>query len=316
VGQPNADKALAILELFSEERPWLRVADVSRLLAVSDSTASRLLARLELRGFVERYPETGFYALGPRILALAGVAMNHSDVRRAALEEMYRLVHALGLGANLAVLRDGGVFYLGNLDGRHAPRYYTLLGRRYPLHATALGKVLLAWREPAEIGALVGAPAAAGPRTKSTTAGATTTESTASESSEGRLQGRLQRYTQSTIEDAAALVRHLALVRARGYATEVEELALGRACVAAPIRGRSGSVIAALSISGPVRIMHLEEREGKLAAAAVDAAMRISERLGFVMAPLDAVTSGDSSPTWQGAGAPQGGARGSAPASP
>lgn len=94
MAQPNADKALAILELFSEERPWLRVADVSRLMAVSDSTTSRLFARLEVRGFVERYPETGFYALGPRILTLAGVAMNHSDVRRAALEEMYRLVHA------------------------------------------------------------------------------------------------------------------------------------------------------------------------------------------------------------------------------
>lgn len=125
----------------------------------------------------------------------------------------------------------------------------------------------------------------------------------------------LQRYTQSTIGDTAALLRHLELVRARGYATEVEELAHGRACVAAPIRGRSGSVVAGLSISGPVRIMNLEEREGELAAAAVDAALRVSERLGFVMAPLDAMTSGESTPVWRDAAAPRAGGRSGTPSS-
>lgn len=280
--QASADKALAILELFSEERPWLRVGDVAPRLGVSDSTASRLLARLEARGFVERHAETGLFALGPRILTLAGVAMNHSDLRRAGLEEMHRIVHTLGLGANLAVLRDGGVFYLGNLDGRQAPRYYTLLGRRYPLHATALGKVLVAWRDPDDALALV--QSSVGARRNSA----------------GGAPGALQRYTQSTIVEIDALREHLALVRARGYATEVEELAMGRACVAAPIRGRSGAVIAGLSISGAVRIMNLEEREPELSAAAVDAAMRVSERLGFVMAALDSHTTTVAPiPDWQ-----------------
>ena len=202
-----------MLELFSEERPWLRVGDVAGRLGVSDSTASRLLARLEARGYVERHPASGLFALGPRILTMAGVAMNHSDLRRAGLEEMHRLVHTLGLGANLAVLRDGGVFYLGNLDGRHAPRYYTLLGRRYPLHATALGKVLLAWRDAAEGRVL-----------------------RACWTRPGR-PGPLQRYTPSTVADLPGLLARLEGVRTRGYATEVEELAMGRACVAAPIRG-------------------------------------------------------------------------------
>jgi DNA-binding IclR family transcriptional regulator len=247
-----------------------------------------LLARLEARGFVERHPDSGVYALGPRILSLAGVAMNHSELRRAGLEEMHRVVNALGLGTNLAVLRDGGVFYLGNLDGRHAPRYYTLLGRRYPLHATALGKVLLAWRDPSESAALarssVGVPAAGVPVDGTGSAGI-----------------ELQRYTHSTIGDVPALMAHLAAVRDRGYATEVEELAMGRACVAAPIRGRSGAVIAGLSISGPVRIMNLRAtgREEELAGVAVDAAMHVSERLGFVMVTLEAHTTAESIPDWQ-----------------
>ncbi|MBI3973023.1 MAG: IclR family transcriptional regulator [Chloroflexi bacterium] len=253
----SADRMLAVLELFTDERPWLRVGDVAVRIGVSDSTASRLLARLEARGFVERQHDTGFYALGPRVLTLAGVAMNHSEIRRAALQEMHRLVYALGLGVNLAVLRDGAVFYLGNLDGRRAPRHYTLLGRRYPLHATALGKVLLAWRSAEEVEALVAAP-----------------------------DGRLTRYTANTVGGVRQLQACLDAVRQRGYATECEELAMGRACVAAPVRNRRGAIVAALSISGPVRAVNLPHRETELAAAAADAAMHISERLGFVMAPL------------------------------
>ena len=292
-GAPGAplgtDRALGVLELFSEERPWLRVGDVAGELGVSDSTASRLLARLEARGYVERHPASGLFALGPRILTMAGVAMNHSDLRRAGLEEMHRLVHTLGLGANLAVLRDGGVFYLGNLDGRHAPRYYTLLGRRYPLHATALGKVLLAWREPPAD------PPAAPP------AG----EARGDAPGLARLlgaagpQGALQRYTPSTVGDLPELLARLEGVRTRGYATEVEELAMGRACVAAPIRDRRGAVIAGLSVSGSVRIMDLPGREAELAAATVDAAMHVSERLGFVMAPMPERPVPAQIPDWQ-----------------
>jgi DNA-binding IclR family transcriptional regulator len=240
-GAPGAplgtDRALGVLELFSEERPWLRVGDVAGELGVSDSTASRLLARLEARGYVERHPASGLFALGPRILTMAGVAMNHSDLRRAGLEEMHRLVHTLGLGANLAVLREGGVFYLGNLDGRHAPRYYTLLGRRYPLHATALGKVLLAWRDPA---APPEPPAPPAPPPDPQGEAGGDPQGLARLLGAAGPQGALQRYTPSTVGDLPGLLARLEVVRTRGYATEVEELAMGRACVAAPIRDRRG----------------------------------------------------------------------------
>ena len=270
----SADRALAALDLFTDRQPELRVGDVAHRLRVSESTASRLLALLEARGYVERDASNSLYALGAQPLTLAGVAMNRSALRRSALEEMTRLVTTLGLGVNLAVLHRGAVFYLGNLDGRHAPRYYTLLGRHYPAHATALGKVLLAWRPPAEVDAVLAghagfaaayqderlAPAAAPP-------------------------GQLRRYTATTIGTVAAFRACLTGVRRRGYATEREELAMGRACVAAPIRGREGAVIAGLSVSGPQRVVDLATRERELAAAAVDAAMRVSERLGFVLPP-------------------------------
>jgi DNA-binding IclR family transcriptional regulator len=193
------------------------------------------------------------------------------------------------------VLREGGVFYLGNLDGRHAPRYYTLLGRRYPLHATALGKVLLAWRDPAEPPEPPEPPpdpqgeAGGDPQGLARLLGA------------AGPQGALQRYTPSTVGDLPGLLARLEVVRTRGYATEVEELAMGRACVAAPIRDRRGAVIAGLSVSGSVRIMDLPGREAELAAATVDAAMHISERLGFVMAPMAERPVPAQIPDWQAA---------------
>jgi DNA-binding IclR family transcriptional regulator len=95
--------------------------------------------------------------------------------------------------------------------------------------------------------------------------------------------GALRRFTASTLGDVGALRAGLRVVRERGYATECEELAMGRACVAAPIRGREGVVVAALSVSGPVQVVDLPQREGELAAAVVDAALRVSERLGFVL---------------------------------
>jgi DNA-binding IclR family transcriptional regulator len=111
----------------------------------------------------------------------------------------------------------------------------------------------------------------------------------------------LQRYTPSTVGDLPGLLARLEVVRTRGYATEVEELAMGRACVAAPIRDRRGAVIAGLSVSGSVRIMDLPGREAELAAATVDAAMRISERLGFVMAPMAERPVPAQIPDWQAA---------------
>jgi DNA-binding IclR family transcriptional regulator len=270
--QQSADRVLSVLELFADEHPDLRVGEVASGLAVSESTASRLLALLETRGYVQRDPSTGMYSLGWQVLTQAGVAMNRSTIRRAGLEEMARLVNSLGLGANLAVLHRGAVFYLGNLDGRHAPRYYTLLGRHYPVHATALGKALLAWQENAEVDAILAGHAGFA-------------AAYLSQRQAAPQPGELRRYTANTIRTTSAFHACLALVRRQGYSTEREELAMGRACVAAPIRGRNGAVIAGLSISGPERIVDLANRESELAAAAVDAAMRISERLGFVLPP-------------------------------
>jgi len=125
---------------------------------------------------------------------------------------------SLGLGVNLAQWQGDLLQYLFNVEGRLAPRSFTLTGQHNPLHATGLGKCLLVGLDAGQRRALLPDKA-------------------------------LKPFTARTLTSHEALDAEVSSVLARGYAIEVEELALGRACVAAPIRNRGNDVIAAVSIS-------------------------------------------------------------------
>ena len=100
------------------------------------------------------------------------------------------------------------------------------------------------------------------------------------------------RFTRFTAGTADELRPMLEIARAQGYAIEREELAFGRACVAAVIRDASGSVVAATSISGPLSVMNLDQREDQLAARVIEMADNVSHRLGMVTVPLSAALDG------------------------
>jgi DNA-binding IclR family transcriptional regulator len=252
-GTQSVERALGLLQAFSHDRPELRVTELAQLSGLGQSTVSRLLSTLEALGYVERDDRSGLYRLGLDLVTLAGIALNQSPVHREARQTAQSLACSLALGANVAERRDAQLFYLLNFDGRLAPRSYTLVGRRGPLHATGMGKALICELGRGELERLLP-------------------------------ERSLHRFTHNTHIRLDTLATELALVRERGYALEVEELALGRACVAAPIRDRSGSVVAALSISGPLSALALEEREAELASRAIESADQISIGLGYLAA--------------------------------
>ena len=250
----SVTRALIILTCFTDETPVLRVTDISHRLDLTPSLVSRLLTTLEHEGFVERDDDTGFFRLGRSIISLAGVALNNTRLRTEALGEMQKVSVALGLGVNLAVLDSDSIFYLAHVDAPEVPRHYTLIGRHNPLHATGMGKVLLAHLADDLLADYL-----------------------------RRLS--LHAYTPHTITDAGELTAHLQTARTQGWALEMEELALGRACVAGPIRDQTGTVVAALSISGPLSVFRWNERRDSLITALIELADRISIRLGYVTAP-------------------------------
>lgn len=250
----TVQRALAILNCFNEGQPRLRVADVARLLGFSQSTASRLLSTMESLGFVSRDPSTGLYGVGLSAVTLAGIALNEMEVRRQAMASLSAVAADLGLVANLSILHEDAIFYVASVGGVLAPRIHTVVGRHNPLHCTAMGKVLLA-HLPEE-----------------------TRESVLS-------RINYVRCTPFTVTSAEELRPILEQVRQRGYGIDREEIILGRGCIAAPVRDAGGTVIAAVSVSGPLSHLNLNDRETQLASHVIEMGSHISHRMGYITVP-------------------------------
>jgi IclR family transcriptional regulator, acetate operon repressor len=150
---------------------------------------------------------------------------------------------------NIAVLEDGDVVNIHQVNLSTNRVTVDWLGSHTPLHATSSGKVLLAGARP--------------------------------EARAARLAQPLAAYTSATITRVESLLEELDAVAARGYAVAIEELEEGLTAVAAPIHGPDGEVVASVSVSGPSYRLE-PERLDEVGALVVRAASDISRRLGHV----------------------------------
>lgn len=242
-------RSVGLLKAFTAERPQRGLAELARAAGLNKTTAFRMLAALESEGMVERTPEGDAYRLGPELLLLAGRAGGAHDLRAAARAELEALAHATRETATLEVLVGRETLILDEATGGQMVGARPSLGTRWPAHATSTGKVLLAYLEGDRRAAALRGPWAA--------------------------------LTPRTVTDAASLARALARVRAQGHAVAQEELEPGFVAVAAPVRGASGAVVAALSVGGPKARLSADALKGcaRRVAAAAD---RVSARLGGV----------------------------------
>ncbi|WP_449065585.1 IclR family transcriptional regulator [Planomonospora algeriensis] len=228
------ERMTLIMDAFTGRSTRLTLEDVARRTHLPRSTAHRILDQLVRLGWIEH---TSFgYGLGPRALGLGG-GDGHGEVREAAAPLLHDLQLRTGLVVHLAVLDGAEVFYLDKVGGRFAASVPSRVGGRAPAHSTALGKAMLAWLEPEEVDARIGAI--------------------------GRLTGR-------TIGEMGILHQELNRVRQRrGLAFERGECFPDIACVAAAIRGPEGPV-AAISLVGDARTP-LEKVASLVACAAREA---------------------------------------------
>ncbi|WP_328733381.1 IclR family transcriptional regulator [Streptomyces caniferus] len=242
----SVDRAVTVLEILAR-RGETGVAGIAEELGVHKSTAFRLLGVLENRGLVGQEPERGTYFLGAGVLRLAGAAVVRLDISQEGAVVCRRLAEELGETVNIAVLEGDAAVNVMQVRGPASVTAQNWLGRRTPLHATSSGKALLA-HQPAAVQQAV-------------------------------LARKLPRLTERTLTSAAALRRELAEVAERGFAVAVEELERGLRAVAAPVRGRDGSVIGALSVSVPAYRLD-DERLPEVVKATVSAAEELSRRMG------------------------------------
>jgi DNA-binding IclR family transcriptional regulator len=208
----SADRALAILAAFNPDRSSLRVSELARELGLHKSTVSRLLSTLQARGLVRRDGDD--FAPGPELARLGALAVTSLPLAQVAREPLGKLAEVTGETVNLAIRRGDEAVNVLQVQTTHFVGMTDWTGRGAPLHATANGKILLAFGD---------APA----------------------------PGRLVALTDRTIVDRNALETELGRVRANGYATAAEELEIGLVAVAAPVLDSQGVCVGAVSVSGP-----------------------------------------------------------------
>lgn len=245
----SVHNAARLLCAFTTTDTEYGVSQLARKLQLPKSTVHRLLTTLAEERLIERNPRTVRYRLGLKMWELGALAAGHLTLREAAAPYLDDVRNRTRETVQVAVLDGTEVVYVERRESPQTLRLFGRVGHRNHAHCTSTGKVLLAHLPPEEL--------------------------------ERRLAAmELVAHTRYTITDPDKLRAELATVRQRGYAVNINESEMGIASVGAPIFDRSGTVVAAASIAGP-----LTRFEGpamrQFAEVIVEATRRISERLGY-----------------------------------
>lgn len=211
-----SSRLLSVLGAFDETHRHLSLSEIGRRAGLPVSTAHRLVAELVAWGALTRVP-SGEYVVGRRLWSLGLLAPDEVDLRRVADPFLHDVHAATRATVHLAVREGDRVLYLDRVSGNASVPVVSEVGSRLPLHATGVGKVLLA-AAPAEV--------------------------------VDRVLGDLPRYTAYTITQPGRLRAQLARVRHDGYAQTVEEMSLGACSLAVPV-APDGRVVAALGVVVP-----------------------------------------------------------------
>lgn len=241
-GSQAVERAAHLLVCLVEGDRALTVGELAAAAGLHQATTSRLVGALERHGIVARDGKRGRVRPGPVLLRLAVSDFSH----RRLVDLAGPILDAIGEQTRETVTLStpirGGVNHLAQVDSDYLVGTTSWVGRAVPLHCSSTGKVFLATGS-AELPS-----------------------------------GPLERLTKHTITDRRALASDLELARRRGFALTVDELEIGLSAVAAPVTDSSGSIVAALSVSGPTsRLGHqLLESQGQLLCRE---AARLSEAL-------------------------------------
>ena len=209
------ERAVGVLEALADEGGELGTNELARRTGVNASSVSRVLATLSAGGYVEHIEETGRYRLGLRLLQLGNVVLGNLDLRQVARPHLESLVEETGETATLSVPGERDAVTVDFVQSGSSVQSVARLGRPSVAHATATGKVLLAFG---------GVPLPT---------------------------GRLERFTPRTLADPHKLASAVERVRAQGWAEAAGERERDLNAVAAPIFGAEGRLAGILGLQGP-----------------------------------------------------------------
>jgi DNA-binding IclR family transcriptional regulator len=237
-----------ILKALGEHPGRLGLSDLADRVGLAKTTVHGLLRTLQEHGLVEQHLDTDKYQLGPELLQLGNSYLDLNELRSRSLAWSELLATRVGEAVRVGVPHGDGVLVVHHVFRPDASLQVLEVGALLPLHATALGKAVLAYLDDEEIDEVV--------------------------------SGGLPKLTGHTHVSPAAVRRELGAVRESGYALEREEALLGEGGVAAPIFDRRTDAIGAVGVAGPRERLLRRNRLPDVTAAVLEAARGISRDLG------------------------------------
>jgi IclR family KDG regulon transcriptional repressor len=241
--------ALDILNLFDGSRPEMGNSEIAKALSMDPGTVAGLIYTLKLNNYLDQNPSNRKYRLGLKLAERAAMLLNQIDLRKIAAPFLEDLRSWSGESTNLAICDRQEVAYIERLFGNHSLGIRSEVGKRAPLHSTALGKVILANLHSEDVQRILS-------------------------------DYKFYAVTPNTIIKFDDYIKELDLVSKLGYGLDNEENEIGGRCLAAPILNVDGLAVAAISISFPTQRLPLEkipEYGEKIKTAAFE----ISKRIGF-----------------------------------
>jgi IclR family transcriptional regulator, pca regulon regulatory protein len=248
----SLERGLAILSAFTPDRPALGISELARQLVLTRSTTHRYVATLAMLGYLQQDDSTRKYRLGPRVLDLGFSVLGSLELREIAAPHLRRLTDITGHTSNLAIRDETDVILIDRVRGRPGPYHHLEfslhVGSRIPAYCSATGKALLAFLPRPELEHVLD-------RTD------------------------LIQRGPHTLTSKKALLAELDHVRRTGIAVNDEELESALRSIAAPVRSRSGEVIAAVNIAIPWSPAAITELVGQHGPTLQDTARQIAARV-------------------------------------
>lgn len=243
----SLDRALDVLDALAGAS-GMTLTELSTALDQSAATMYRVLATLEARQIVEMEPQSQTWHIGAMAFRLGSAFLRRSSVIERARPVMRELMEATGETSNLGIERGGDVMFVSQVETHESIRAFFPPGTTSPMHASGIGKALLSCFGEDQLSRFL--------RVRT-----------------------LQKFTEKTLTSADTLREDLAQIRNRGWSFDDEEKAPGMRCVAAPVFGMQGEVLAGISVSGPTSRMP-DARINEIGALVRGAAEKLSYGLG------------------------------------
>ncbi|GGC83821.1 IclR family transcriptional regulator [Thalassobacillus devorans] len=245
----SLDRALKILDLFDERTRELSITEISKKMNLHKSTVHSLLKTLQAHRYISQNEETGKYMLGLKLFERGNLVVSNLDLRSVARKHLEWLSETTSLTTHLVILDGQEGVYIDKVEGSGVTVFYSRIGRRVPIHTSAVGKALVSSKDNQELKKL--------------------------------LKGyHFTKRTENSIGSEGDFIKEINQVRASGFAVDNEENEVGIVCVSVPIKDYSGKTIAAVSMSTPAASA-TDETLAYFVKLLKECTNRISRELGF-----------------------------------